>query len=49
MWLKELMSYVDFPPLQVAASYNLSNRCSSRCKEMSKRTTRANSRSPSED
>src|SRR6476620_10671739 len=23
LWLKELTSYVDFPPLQVAASYNL--------------------------
>ena len=23
LWLKELMSYVDFPPLQTAASYNL--------------------------
>jgi arylsulfatase len=24
MWEKELMSYAEFPPLQVAASYNLS-------------------------
>jgi arylsulfatase len=23
LWMKELMSYVDFPPLQLAASYNL--------------------------
>ena len=23
LWLKELMSYVDYPPLQLAASYNL--------------------------
>ena len=23
LWEKELMSYVDFPPLQMAASYNL--------------------------
>jgi arylsulfatase len=23
LWEKELMSYVDFPPLQLAASYNL--------------------------
>ena len=25
MWMKELMSYAEFPPLQEAASYNLSN------------------------
>jgi arylsulfatase len=23
LWQKELMSYIDFPPLQLAASYNL--------------------------
>jgi hypothetical protein len=23
LWLKELQSYIDFPPLQLAASYNL--------------------------
>ena len=23
LWTKELMSYIDFPPLQLAASYNL--------------------------
>ena len=23
LWYKELMSYKDFPPLQLAASYNL--------------------------
>ena len=23
LWEKELMSYIDFPPLQLAASYNL--------------------------
>jgi arylsulfatase len=23
MWEKELMSYIDYPPLQLAASYNL--------------------------
>jgi arylsulfatase len=25
MWMKELESYAEFPPLQEAASYNLSN------------------------
>jgi len=24
LWLKELQSYIDFPPLQDPASYNLS-------------------------
>jgi arylsulfatase len=23
LWTKELMSYIDYPPLQLAASYNL--------------------------
>ena len=23
LWEKELMSYIDYPPLQMAASYNL--------------------------
>ena len=34
LWEKELMSYIDFPPLQLAASYNLSNRSSRQVKEM---------------
>ena len=43
MWEKELMSYVDFPPLQVAASYNLSVILQ-KVKEMP-RNIRASSRS----
>ena len=36
LWEKELMSYIDFPPLQLAASYNL-EQVLEQVQEMSKR------------
>ena len=35
LWIKELKSYVDFPPLQLAASYNL-QQVLDKVKEMTK-------------
>jgi arylsulfatase len=35
LWLKELTSYVEFPPLQLAASYNL-QQVLDKVQEMSK-------------
>ena len=35
LWQKELMSYIDYPPLQLAASYNL-QQVLDQVREMSK-------------
>ena len=47
LWLKELQSYVDFPPMQDPASYNLT-QVLEQVKEMQRRTTGANSREPAQ-
>ena len=46
LWHEGTQSYVEFPPLQEAASYNLSVILQ-KVKEMSERNIRVNSRSPS--
>ena len=43
LWLKELETYIDFPPLQNPASYNL-DQVMQQVRDMKTSGTRANSR-----
>ena len=45
LWHKELMSYIDFPPLQFPASYNL-NQVSNRSGEAKERPGTVTGRPP---